>query len=311
MVKLPKVLQSNREGDSGFILVLVLWATVLLALMAAGFASAVRTDVRAATTAREIARAEALADGGINLALLDLVAARGAGPASARFSPGGARVACRVADDAVLDILVEDEAGKINLNLARDGLLQQLFGGLGATPDEAASYASRIIDFRDADGDARSDGGERDDYAAAGVAIGPKNRPFETIDELDQVLGISSELAAQAKPYVTLSSGIEGIDKAVATPALQALLDAASLQSVGGGLGTLTDTSSQSVRSNGRAFTIHALARLPSGVVYVAKAIVEFPDRLKSRYVLREWHRGNAATFSGAQDVPAEDIPPC
>ncbi len=180
----------NKAGrDKGFALIVVLWLGVLLALMAAGFASAVTSRLRATSADADLVRAEAFADAGARIALLDLMNAGSRNGSPPRFARDGTPLVCALEGEAVLVIQAEDEEGKVNLNLADERLLTALFAGLGSTDDEARHYADAIIDFRDADDDKRLNGAERDDYHGKGA--GPKNAAFQSIDELDQVLGLT------------------------------------------------------------------------------------------------------------------------
>lgn len=315
--------QLKPAGDKGFILVAVLWAAVLLALLAAGFAASVRGHVRATASALELARAEALADGGVNLALMDLVTARQNPKFASRFPIGGNAsaglgAACVAASGTVLIVRIEDEAGKVNLNLADDRLLSVFFAGLGASAEQAAEYTDRVLDFRDGDNDTRPHGAELTDYVAGGSNISPKNGALDTVDELDQVLGLAPELTARAKTFATVHSGLAGIDGSVASSGLVAIFDAAALQSATGGLtsqaaafGDAQFPARLSARSNQRAYTIHALARMVSGVQYVSQAIVEFPVRSELGYVLHQWRRGSVGDADRLESVNEVDVPPC
>jgi general secretion pathway protein K len=60
---------------------------------------------------------------------------------------------------------------------------------VGFDPDQAESLADAIADFRDADNLKHLRGAEEPEYRAAGLAWGPKNAPFQTVEELQQVLG--------------------------------------------------------------------------------------------------------------------------
>ena len=213
-----------REIAGGFVLIVVIWMAALLALIAAGFARSVQTYVRVTANSIESARAEALADSGVNLAIIDLVAMRTAPDRARRFPIEGTAVACAMGGDATISIGVQDAGGRINLNLAGEGLLAALFVGLGATHDAAARYADTIIDFRDRDDVRRPHGAEAAEYRAAGVTMRPKNAPFEAFEELHQVLGLEPEMIAAMRPHVTLHSASAGLDPRVIQPALLELL---------------------------------------------------------------------------------------
>ena len=61
-------------------------------------------------------------------------------------------------------------------------------------------------------------------YAQDGRAYGPKAGSFETVLELDQVMGMRPELLQAVLPYVTVHSRTPGVDPRVAAPALLAAL---------------------------------------------------------------------------------------
>jgi general secretion pathway protein K len=67
-------------------------------------------------------------------------------------------------------------------------------------------------------------GAEDSDYAAAGLAWGAKDAPFETVTELEQVLGMRPALFRSLAPYVTVHSALAMPDAAFADgPVLHAM----------------------------------------------------------------------------------------
>ncbi len=66
--------RSTPRGEEGFALVTVIAITTLLAVVAFIFTSSVRSFIRSAESDLATAEAEALADAGVNLALLTLIA---------------------------------------------------------------------------------------------------------------------------------------------------------------------------------------------------------------------------------------------
>src|SRR5262250_1218690 len=66
----------ERRSQRGFVLLVVLSVLGLLAVVAASFAQVARNHMRLAAVASEGAKAEALADAGVHIVILDLVAAR-------------------------------------------------------------------------------------------------------------------------------------------------------------------------------------------------------------------------------------------
>ena len=125
-------LRWRTTGDRGFILIVVISAIGILALVAASFAQITSSHVRAAASAVQSAGAEALADAGVQLAILDLVAARsGNAPPRQRFTTDGVAQTCDAGDGNWLAIAVQDEAGKVDVNVADERLIRALLRGTG------------------------------------------------------------------------------------------------------------------------------------------------------------------------------------
>jgi general secretion pathway protein K len=311
---------SNIERESGFVLLVVLAALGLLALVAASFAQVARNHMKLASVANESAKAEALADAGVHLAILDLVAARGSQKGSRRFALDATPVSCSIRDGSILTIAVQDEAGKVDLNIASPSLLRALALGVGLSGGEAAVDA--MLDYRDQDDDRRIAGAERAEYLAAGRPNGPRNGPFQAVEELAGVLGITQADAGRLRPFVTIYSGLAAIDMNIAPQALVDVL-ARGLQQGGGssllesglGAGELAAMEHRSAlpplflaASTRRTFSIRSQARTAGGTIFARETILEFVAPNSSGFVLRRWHRGSAA----AAVAPAsEALPPC
>ncbi|MBY0226283.1 MAG: general secretion pathway protein GspK [Hyphomicrobium sp.] len=194
-------LRSPGTNDQGFILVFVVGLCLLLAILGATFGRSVQSAARHASLAVERSKAAALADGGIAIARTRLAAGGGEGD-----------TVCSIAGAGVLAIRIEDEHGKVSLNSDNDVLLRALFIGLGVTAEDADRYVALLRDYRDPDSDQRRGGAEREAYVAAGRRDGPKNANFDSVFELDRVMGLPADLRAALKPFVTAVSTRSGID---------------------------------------------------------------------------------------------------
>jgi general secretion pathway protein K len=305
--------------ERGFVLLIVIWVTGLLALISASFAVAMRTHIKVTANTIENARAEALADAGVHIAIMDLLATRTNRSREGRFAVDGTATVCRAPTGDLLRIAVEDEAGKVDLNIATEPLLTTLLQGLGASSGEASAHADRILDFRDADDERRLAGAEQPEYRAAGLVHGPKNAAFHTIEELEQVLGVPAGWIGRLRPLVTVYSGQGGIDPSVASIDLLAALGQSGFPSAAGTFGLQSDARSRRslpvpaefvAASLGRAFTVRSEARLAQGATFVREAVVEFRATRTSTHVFRRWHRGQASPADAAEWAAA-DVPPC
>ncbi|MCB1823167.1 MAG: general secretion pathway protein GspK, partial [Candidatus Competibacteraceae bacterium] len=217
---------TGREGwvgradarENGMVLVIVLWIMTLLAVMAGGFAYSMRIETRLATGTVERTQARALAEAGIAYALLwqlDREAQKQWPPNGdwREWSFGGGR----------LRIQVVDAGGLVNLNTANSELLKALLSAAGVDPQDQDRLADAIQDWRDPDDQPLPHGAESGDYRAVGRP-GPKNAPFESVEELGEVLGMTQALYQRIADVATVFSYHTGVNPELA-PArlLQAL----------------------------------------------------------------------------------------
>src|SRR5699024_9164997 len=107
---------------------------------------------------------------------------------------------------AEVEIRVTDESGKIDLNSADPELLSNLFISRGMEETEAWYLADAIADWRDEDDLPRLYGAELAEYESAGYPYGPANEPFGSVDELQQVIGMSWDLFKELEPMLTVDS---------------------------------------------------------------------------------------------------------
>ncbi len=303
----------------GIALVIVLWGLVLLAVIAAAFTTETRTEVTLARNLVENAKAKALADAGVHAAMLGLHRRE----VEKRWRADGT-VYSMASGDGEVSIVINDEAGKIDLNAAPDELIQGLLVAVGLEEGEAQALTAAIADFRDADDETHLGGAEDAEYRAAGLAWGPKNKPFEAVEELHQVLGMTRQVYALASPGLTVHSRSKGVDVTVA-PAIVLLalpgVDAEAVeafteqrqartgagepgagQMAGAELGgarmtTLPGLGRQyASRSRGRVFTVRAEARVRSGAVFVREAVISMTRNIEKPFNIHAWRRGRRAS---------------
>jgi len=91
-------------------------------------------------------------------------------------------------------VRVVDEGGKINLNQADEASLRQAFVNLGFAVEESETLTDAILDWRDPDSLVRMHGAESDDYLAQRTPYPAKDGPFDTLDELLLVRGVTPAL---------------------------------------------------------------------------------------------------------------------
>jgi general secretion pathway protein K len=306
----------TARPDGGFVLIVVLWTLLFLAFAAGVFSLATRSHIRTTSAVGDRARAEALADAGAHLALIDLIDQQRDRRRQRRFPVDGRILTCSAPDGGRIAVLVRDEAGRVDLNTADERLLGALIAGLGVAPDQARRHAAAILDFRDADNARRPDGAEAEEYQQAGRTAGPKNAPFDAVAEIDQVLGLDAATLAKLRPWLTVSSGHQGVDPGFASDELVELL-AAGHDKV-----TTLGSSAPRIEAGGRSrlpsifaaaspqrvFQVLARGSLASGASFVREMIVHVAPSRSTPYAIRVWGQANADTVDLQR---AEDVGPC
>jgi len=180
-----KILSSQR----GVALILVLWVTVLLTVMASSFISEVRTEIRQVSNGKQGTEAYFLARSGINLGisqLLDEVPAE-------KWQRDGRPYRIALSKGKV-EVRVMDEGGKIDINQANRSDLLRVLMTLGVIGHQRDTIVDSILDWRDENNFHRLNGAEDDYYQSLRVPYASKDGPFDTVDELLWVKGVTDEI---------------------------------------------------------------------------------------------------------------------
>jgi general secretion pathway protein K len=262
------------RSDEGTALIAVLWTLALLSLIAAALSFETRINDRIARNMADNAATRAAADAGIERAILDLVDA--SGTENEKFHIDGTVYDWPFAG-SIVQISIRDEFSKVNLNAAPEVLLASLFSSVGVDPAKAQSLADAIADFRDADDLPRVRGAEEPQYRAAGLAWGPKNAPFETIEELRQVLGVTDRIYNQITPDLTIHSW-GTVNPTLANDRVTAVLRR------GGFLNF--------AKSQGIAYSIRAEAQSCKGATFIREATVQVLPLLPNPIRILTWRVG-------------------
>ena len=187
----------------GAALLLVLWLIVLLTALVGGFALLARVEGLQGRALTRGMVAENAARAGVEYALTRVVLT----DPRRQWRADGRPYRWRFAD-AEVEVSLVDEAGKLDLNQADVPLLGRLLHALGVDQGQAERLAAAIADWRDTDQLTQpAGGGEDPDYANAGLPYGAKDAEFESVAELQQVLGFTPAVYARLQPHVTVFSG--------------------------------------------------------------------------------------------------------
>ena len=312
----------NPGRHRGIALVMVLWVLMLLALVAASFSHTTRTEVNLARNLVESSKAEALAEAGVYHAVLGLLGQAGEdtwrvdGSVYAwRFGGGEIRVA------------IQDEGGKVDLNSTAGSVLRDLFLSLDLELNETEALVDAILDYRDSDDLKHVSGAEDPDYQAADLEHDAKDAPFELVEELQQVYGMTRAIYDRVAPALTVYSRLRRPFAATAPPEVRAILPA-SLGETSFLESDEEDTEGEEpdedpeeglsetpriivkgnseARSRVRVYTIHSEALLPSGAVFALEAVTRLTGSPDQPYGFHRWRRAGRHLFEDSATLTRE-----
>jgi len=292
-------IRSIRQG--GIALVLVLWVLLLLTIITGSFALMARMDRLEANALLSGVQARLSAEAAINLAVLAL-----RDPVDETRMLADGRVYQQELDGVLIEVSAIDERGKLDINATDELTMVNMLSGHGLELTDAELLAAAVMDWRDKDELERVNGAEEDAYFAAGLAVGPANRPFMMTEELLQVIGMSYELYRKLEPGLTVFSRVAQPDPAFApVEALMALPDITydeardfvqerNAQQPGESLGTeLPNGLVVMEQGRGVTYSIQARATMPNGVWEQLQTTIRMGgDRSGSPYRVLRWREG-------------------
>ncbi|NUR22076.1 type II secretion system protein GspK [Frateuria sp.] len=192
----------SLHSQRGIALLLVLWACTLLAIMLGGYAMLARSEGLQGRYQFAQAQAQYDAEAGLARAIYGLQDPQ----LSQRWLADGRPYAFQFGG-ATVRVSAVDEGGKVDLNAASPIVLQGLFRAAGLGQDAAQRLAAAVVDWRGADAGTKIG---MDVYTASGYK--PRHSPFLSIEELQQVAGMTPALYRAVADAITVWSGRESPD---------------------------------------------------------------------------------------------------
>jgi general secretion pathway protein K len=305
-----KQMRTRVRAQRGIALIMVLWLTVMLTVIGASFAYGMRNEALAARNTVSWAQARAIADGAVHRTVFELLRPK----VSPDVWAADGTAHAWDADSAHIVVSATDESGRIDINLASDDLLRGLLKTAGGLDDTAAaSLVDAIGDWKDADDLRRPNGAESADYKAAGLPYGPANAPFETLPELQRVMGMTPALYAKLADSLTVHSRQAGINPLYASRTTLLAVPGATTALVDNYIAQRNDALANrtppppfplSGFAAGGAINlwrIRAEVTMADGVKFVREAVLRTGDQRRILMVL-EWQDGTARVLDAAAD---------
>jgi general secretion pathway protein K len=268
--------------DRGFALLIVLWMLVLIAFITIQVTATGRTELRISGNLAANAAAEAAADGAIYEALFNLSDPR----PERHWEADGLLHELQIGRSRIT-VLVEDDSGRINPNLAPPALLEGLLRALGAKAETASDLARAISEWAGVAQGAKNPAQLLAEYTAAGLDYAPPGSPLESLDELGRVRGMTTQLLAALRPHLSLFSPATP-NAAVADPLVVAAIAFAQ-----GGPITNEPRAARTDAGSGPVIArIQATARGPGGAEVTRTVIARVGQLDPKGYTLLSWVDG-------------------
>ena len=199
---------SKSPNERGVALIIVLWIFIFLFVVAFNFSATVRDEGDAAHRFSEDTQGYYLAVAGFQRGLYEYLTQPPGNAGATASIPGGTPLQQKEnppgffdgswreenIGDGVSRVRLVDEGGKINLNRADENTLRLVFTNLGIEEPLRSILVDSILDWIDADDLHRVNGAENDYYQSLSPPYSAKNGPFDTVEELLWVRGMTSEL---------------------------------------------------------------------------------------------------------------------
>lgn len=287
--------------ERGIALILVLWVVALLAVIAGSFVYGARSTALVASNLVSVARARALADAGVHRGLYEL-----ARPATdAEGWKADSRTHLFSLGDAEIQLVMRDESAKIDLNTASDALIKGLLLSVGLDEEQANQLVDAILDWRDNDELTRPQGAERDRYEAMGLPYVPTNAAFQTVDELQRVIGVTPDLYRKLAGALTVFSRLTGINSALAPRQVLLALPGATEADVDAYIAQREEmldagqtplpfplAAGFETGATTQVYNLRSIAKASDGTQFVREAVAKVAQDPKRPFIFLLWQEG-------------------
>ena len=304
MPQLPNPPSPARQR--GLALIVVLWAAILLALIAGGVARLSRADLNLARNLVEATKAELAADSALWTAVYTIV---NDGPTA--WPADGTVYAWRFGGSEVR-VRITDELGRIDINAAPPELLAALFVAAGIAPEEATELADAVVEFRNR-------GIEDPGSFETGKIFGNPVTAFALTDGLEQVPGMPPELQNRIAEAITVYTGQARPRRGVTSPLVLAAIEGGVLDEaepedeadisatdeppVLGDSPAILREPDEPMRASSGLLHIEAEALSAGGAHFAREAVIALERRGALSYRLRLWRRGARVLFPAPVDA--------
>ena len=219
----------SRRGprnEQGVVLLLVLLILALISVMVLSWAQEWRTELLLAANFREARQCRRLAEGGVYYALGKLMETKiletsvntpsGSNEAAALLAAAwkGSQESHQIkVPGGTVQVRVEDEGGKLNINQASEENLTTLFTVLEFPLEQVRTMVDSVLDWRTGGDQPRPYGAKSSYYLGLDPPYVARNGPLEAVEELGWVRGFeNSPMLPRLSEWLTVTPGGQGLN---------------------------------------------------------------------------------------------------
>lgn len=193
------IMDRYYKEQKGLALFVVLWVLAILMVTVLSFSFLTRTETHATLGFKDTAERKFLAEAGIERAIIEILyrkqnIANVITPEGSEVWKADGTVYKEQLGDGFYTVSIMGEAGKLDINKSSEVLLKNLLLNSGIKEDAADSLVDCIMDWKDPSGMTRLHGAGNDYYMSLPVPYSIKGAPFDTLDELLLVKGVTPAL---------------------------------------------------------------------------------------------------------------------
>ncbi len=200
--------KTSRPGQTGFILIAVLWISLLLSIFALNMSTRSRLQATQALNIQEMTILNHVLSSGLSMGFheyrkyLDNRGLLNANQELESWSGLETDIWFPVyeprmveIEDTSVGIQIINPGGKLDINMVDTGMLQEIVALCGAeSGTEITSITNSILDWIDEDDLKRLEGAEKKYYLSLSKPYLPKNAPMQDMRELLMVRGVSRDI---------------------------------------------------------------------------------------------------------------------
>ena len=187
----------NACDERGIALLLVLWIFIFLFVVAFEFSTAAREEATAAHRFSDETQGYYLAVAGFEQGVYDFLQQSSQQEPAVNAKPADLFDGMwreETLGNGFYRFRLVDESGKININRVDEDTLRRILTNLGVEEPRRTILVDSILDWRDPDDLHRVNGAENEYYLALSPAYTAKNGPFDGIEDLLWVRGVTTDL---------------------------------------------------------------------------------------------------------------------